>query len=235
MIRTLLLPWRAIMNIENVVDGIRAGGRAGHRARAGAPRLRPCAGAEPGRFARRRAEAHGGRERAAEGSVTELEQAPRRPRADERRLRPLEQRDQRACSTPHGRASLGSPSRPRPTPPSAVAAGERRRERDPPARPDRRRPGAGRRSQAGRGHPGRRPTSRPSRPWRDAEAAKAALEAEAQADRRRPDRRASPRWQAKVDDLKAQRTTIKDQLTTAQTHIAQLLTLVHGDAADEQS
>ena len=46
--------------------------------------------------------------------------------------------------------------------------------------------------------------------------------------------------QAKIDDLKSQRSMIKDQLTTAQTHIMQLLALVHsGDEAaqapDEQS
>jgi cell division septum initiation protein DivIVA len=60
----------------------------------------------------------------------------------------------------------------------------------------------------------------------DAEAAKAATEAQAQSELERA-HAALADVHARIDELKHQRTSIKDQLLTAQTHIQQLLSLVH--------
>jgi len=60
----------------------------------------------------------------------------------------------------------------------------------------------------------------------DAEAAKAATEAEARAELERAHAELA-QVQGRVAELHQQRSTIKDQLLTAQTHIEQLLTLVH--------
>jgi cell division septum initiation protein DivIVA len=68
----------------------------------------------------------------------------------------------------------------------------------------------------------------------DAEAAKAATEAEARAALERANTELAE-VQGRIGELHQQRSTIKDQLLTAQTHIQQLLTLVHGHEQAESN